>query len=511
MAPNLGRVVARLAEPTEVLPAAMADLINQNIKPPTAVGPGDVNVRAMYIVSDGVNSFGGRFPEEEHARLARLLVDSPVLIGHRKDKLPVGRNFHAEQVVRDKQPWVKSYFYWLKSSDDAEQLRDNIDGGIYKECSVAFTFGLPECSICGRDIRRCEHEPFESYEVDGEETSCHFNYRQIERVLETSLVYRGAVPQTSIVKELSETTGGELVEPKAVSDLNELRPDREYLIVPVYDGIMASVRPAGDRLSLSRMNGERLSDIPVGGERPHLLRHTADLVGMLVGYRGRERCPGARVEEYLQRGSGPVSRLQFNLYPGQGIVALARSRKKSPFDVRLIPHRIGSGSQVDRLAREVATRDGVELWEMPPEGGAFDPAGMGCLRYLPPPLKEKPAARYELHLAHPAGPAELRLHHPSLGSNPIVFNIARFDPERFGQGARFVACEAARPARSSAADGRGSLSGRLVRLTAAASGYICTCEGGLSGKLALRPIRLEGRDSFLLYHLASEGAAHVPA
>lgn len=167
MTTSLGRVTAHLAEPGEVIPPEFADLINVNIQPPTQVTVDDVYVRAMYIVSDQVNSFGGRFPYDEHERLARLLVDSPVLVGHRRDRLPVGRNFHAVMVERHHRPWVKSYFYWLRSADGAEQLRDNIDGGIYKECSIAFTFHLPECSVCGKDIRRCEHEPFEEYQRGG--------------------------------------------------------------------------------------------------------------------------------------------------------------------------------------------------------------------------------------------------------------------------------------------------------------------------------------------------------
>jgi hypothetical protein len=46
------------------------------------------------------------------------------------------------------------------------------------------------------------------YEVNGAQLSCHFNYRKIERVLETSLVYRGAVNDTSVSKELKAGTSG---------------------------------------------------------------------------------------------------------------------------------------------------------------------------------------------------------------------------------------------------------------------------------------------------------------
>ncbi|MGH8016319.1 MAG: hypothetical protein ACREBV_09025, partial [Candidatus Zixiibacteriota bacterium] len=141
--------------------------------------------------------------------LASLLTDSPVLIGHRKDKLPIGRNFHSVLINKDGRPWVKSYFYWLKSADGAESLKENIDGGIYKECSIGFTYFFPECSVCGEDIRRCDHQPLQKIINGGAESVIHFNYRKIERVLETSLVYRGALPDTRVTKEfnLSDSRG----------------------------------------------------------------------------------------------------------------------------------------------------------------------------------------------------------------------------------------------------------------------------------------------------------------
>ncbi len=205
MSATFGKIMAHLAEPIDKIPDELIDLINQNIKPPQPVNAEDVFVRAMFVVSDEINSFGGRFPSDEHPRLAALLIDSPVLVGHRKDKLPVGRNFHSTLLSKDGRQWVKSYFYWLKSSDGAESLRENIDGGIYKECSIGFTYLFPECSVCGNDIRRCDHQPLQKLVINGAETTIHFNYRQIERVLETSLVYRGALPDTSVTKELEQS------------------------------------------------------------------------------------------------------------------------------------------------------------------------------------------------------------------------------------------------------------------------------------------------------------------
>ena len=204
MSSSFGKITAVLDEPIDKVSEELVTLINKYIKPPEPVTSNDIYVRTMQVVSDEINSFGGRFPADEHPRLASLLIDSPVLIGHRKDKLPIGRNFHTVFINRDGRQWIKSYFYWLKSAAGSESLRENIDGGIYKECSIGFTYLFPECSVCGDDIRRCDHQPLQRFINGGVESVTHFNYRKIERVLETSLVYRGALPDTRVTKDLNE-------------------------------------------------------------------------------------------------------------------------------------------------------------------------------------------------------------------------------------------------------------------------------------------------------------------
>ena len=199
----LGNLEAKLLEKEEIPSDELIFLINSRIKPPVEVRKDDVFIRAMFLVSDQVNSYGGCFPSDEHGNLARLLIDSPVLVGHTKDKLPIARNFKAEIVKKDEANWIKVWFYWLKESAGSLSLKENIDHGIYKECSIGFTFELPECSICSEDMRRCQHIPFKSYPgPDDQLMQAHFNYRKISKVLETSLVYRGALPNTSITNDL---------------------------------------------------------------------------------------------------------------------------------------------------------------------------------------------------------------------------------------------------------------------------------------------------------------------
>jgi len=199
----LGKVEAFLSEKEIQVSEELVFLINTRIKPPLPVKKEDIYIRAMYLVSDQVNSFGGCFPLDEHPKLAELLIDSPVLVGHSKERLPIARNFKADLVKKDGANWVKVYFYWLKNSAEANTLRENIDHGIYKECSIGFSFEFPECSICEEDMRRCQHIPFRTYQKEsGEKAQAYFNYRNIVKVHETSLVYRGAVFGTSMTNEL---------------------------------------------------------------------------------------------------------------------------------------------------------------------------------------------------------------------------------------------------------------------------------------------------------------------
>jgi hypothetical protein len=197
-----GRLMVSLSEDRDFALQDFAGEINRVIRPPSEVSAEDIYVRAIYLVSDRVNSYGGRFPQDELENLCRLIIDSPVLVGHNKTGLPIARNFKAEVINGESESWVKVWFYWLKKSEGSRALLANIDGGIYKEGSIGFIFSLPECSICGEDIRNCVHVPLKEYGPAGNQKLCHYNYRKIEKVLETSLVFRGANPDTRATNEL---------------------------------------------------------------------------------------------------------------------------------------------------------------------------------------------------------------------------------------------------------------------------------------------------------------------
>lgn len=502
MSVSLGRVTARLALPAEQVSADLVELINRNVNPPTPLVADDVYVRAMYIVSDEVNSFGGRFPIEEHDRLVELLIDSPVMVGHRKDKLPIARNFHAATVERDGRQWVKSYFYWLKSAEGADNLRENIDGGIYKECSIGFTFLHPECSICGRDIRTCEHEPLAEYEVNGEQVSCYFNYRKIERVLETSLVYRGAVNDTSVSRELKAGTfaGNDVVlgaeAPASLKDLSELGEADQCLVTPHYDGLMVKIAMIDGRMKLCRLDGELLDEDTCNRFDLEQFAEHDELCGLLVPYRGKERLKFSALNKLLNGQPCQVSRLELKLVPRNGLDLSNLSENGKPDRIRMLRHEVVDIQQVDRAARSLMTRDGVRLWkldELPPQSAG----------YLYRPVGEKqPVSSYRV--CYPATSDGLQA-----GSEHMTFTfthegeqrrfvIRQGNQARLARGARFVADEV--PVKDGTNRNLSTeAKGRLVELSRQDGGYLLRLSGALEGWFALRRIKLEGQSRYLFY------------
>lgn len=172
--------------------------INRVIKPAQPATVETVHIGALMAASNQVNAQGGCFARTELLQLAALVIDAPVLIGHKKDELPIGRVFRGEIIERSGSPWLRAFFYWHRDQGRADEIRTGIDAGIYRECSLGFLYGKPECGVCRADMRRCRHRVNETVHFGGREIKAFYYYRQIERVLEISLVYRGAVAGTSV-------------------------------------------------------------------------------------------------------------------------------------------------------------------------------------------------------------------------------------------------------------------------------------------------------------------------
>ncbi|KPK95560.1 hypothetical protein AMJ80_04930 [bacterium SM23_31] len=170
--------------------------------PPVPVTAKDIYVRKCRLVGDGINCHFGRFHTEDLPELLRKTQGVSCLIGHRKETAGIARFFDgaiekhkARNIVTgelEEMNFIVPKIYWMKAHSHAEDLRVNIDGGIYHQASISWYFEKPACGICGKDIRLCEHVPGKRYNRE----LCFFWYEEIGDVLEGSIVYAGGHPGT---------------------------------------------------------------------------------------------------------------------------------------------------------------------------------------------------------------------------------------------------------------------------------------------------------------------------
>jgi hypothetical protein len=159
----------------------------------------DVHIRSLRLAGDTVNMQFGRFRTKDLPILLAMTDGAPVMTGHRKDKLPIGRLFGGDIVERNGINFIRPNIFWSAKLEEGEKLRVNIDHGIYNEASINIFFNKPTCSICGEDIRnseKCEHLPGKKYDDE----LCFFWYDEVKKVGEGSIVYRGSQEGTGFEK-----------------------------------------------------------------------------------------------------------------------------------------------------------------------------------------------------------------------------------------------------------------------------------------------------------------------
>lgn len=150
--------------------------------------PEEYAVFTLDLCNNQVDKHHSRFPEEELARICAMVPGRPLLERHDvRGSLPRGTFFrctlHREGDVVSVRPEV----YVLRTRENSDFIL-NIEGGVYRETSIGFSFETPECSVCGHDVRTCKHTPGRAYEGK----ACHFIMRNVIEVLEGSVVSSGS-------------------------------------------------------------------------------------------------------------------------------------------------------------------------------------------------------------------------------------------------------------------------------------------------------------------------------
>jgi len=150
--------------------------------------PEDFAVFRLDLCNNGIDKHFSRFPEEELERINALAPGRPLMERHDlRATLPRGRFFRSTLHRDGARLSVRPDVYVLRTAENEGFIR-NIEGGVYRETSIGFSFRTPECSVCGKDLRTCEHIPGRSYG----DALCHFIMRGVLDVIEGSIVAAGS-------------------------------------------------------------------------------------------------------------------------------------------------------------------------------------------------------------------------------------------------------------------------------------------------------------------------------
>lgn len=384
--------------------------INEIIKPPTPLQADDIYLGALYAASNQVNLQGGCFAEAELEQLAELVIGAPILVGHQKQQLPIGRAFKAELVTREDQPWLKVYFYWSRKQSGADQLKAGIDSGIYSECSLAFQYGKPECGICRADMRRCRHRIGQPVQLGGREIRAFYYYKELARVLEISLVYRGAVEGTKVEALAGSSADGQApcrstgqawtpaghstspFDPfwrnraRPIFKLTELEaPVGELIAEPLYNGLWCLLDYRDGKLEVTTPDGSTL-DLPILQRVPQQTQaDNFQLLAQVYPVKGGSRLP------LIDLLSGKTERVRvavFDIYErnDNDLRGLPLQQRKEILEVHCehthevfpAPYQVISPFDLDKLSRS-ATSIGLLL-------GAADQSGSLLAEFRAQPL-----------------------------------------------------------------------------------------------------------------------------
>ncbi len=488
---NIGKLQATLSDTAIDKIDNLLEILNNNIMPSEKLKAEDVHIRCMYIVSEELNSYGGKFPLEELYKIKDKIIDSPVLVGHQKDQLPIGRNFYAEVLFKENTHWVKSYFYWMKTADNADDLQKNIDGGIIKECSIGFTFLTPECSICKADIRTCRHEPFGSYSINGNKQNCFFYYKDVDKVLETSMVYRGAIPNTSISNELvTKRNISDLHKIEEIHSLETLDDKTTYLITPRYDGIDVVLNSSMNSIEIHPLENLNISQQILNKLFKEYPKNLSNRFAQLVGFRGKERCSKEELSKFLRGEQCKVKRAELRLFPNYELM------KSNYQNIKNIRYKIASKEEIKTVALSIMTKDGIRIFsadELPENN-------LG-LHYKPADIKNinRTECNPRYAISYKGTDMVLSLY---TKTDEKHFLVRRFLKQKFMRGNKFIA-EKIESVISSSIKNSQLNSGSILLITEENESMQVSLGGAVIENIIIQPMLIHKKEKFLFYKTSS--------
>lgn len=150
--------------------------------------PEEFVVFTLDLCHNQIDRHFSRFPDDELGKINAMVPGRPLMERHDlRGTLPRGTFFESALHQEDERLSVRPDVYVLRTKDNADFIL-NIEGGVYRETSIGFSFRTPECAVCQRDLRTCDHVPGRSYG----DVLCHYVMRDVLEVIEGSVVSCGS-------------------------------------------------------------------------------------------------------------------------------------------------------------------------------------------------------------------------------------------------------------------------------------------------------------------------------
>jgi len=167
----------------------------------------ELYVRRLAVCNDRYDRTWERFPAAYLERFAATLPGKALLAHHDHRRFPLGRFFKAAvETAPPAEPggepvrWLYGWAYLLNTPAN-EEVRAQIDAGIYSHVSIGFRWADLACDLCGRSLAtaECGHVPGRDY--DGRRCTATYSGDAAEaEAVEASVVTLGAQYGAAIMK-----------------------------------------------------------------------------------------------------------------------------------------------------------------------------------------------------------------------------------------------------------------------------------------------------------------------
>lgn len=191
----------------------------------------DIHIRKARVAHNQHDRTFERFPKAMLERFAETLPGKSLLPGHDTSALPLGRWFEADtrtrteefpvisggakvaEIVPGMEPqktrvtWLEAGFYFA-NDPGTELFRKCIDGGVYQDVSIGFSYDDIHCDVCRKSYWRsdCPHWAGQKLEDGVVVTLTYAGDPKLYEARETSIVYLGAQQHAELTKSLREGT-----------------------------------------------------------------------------------------------------------------------------------------------------------------------------------------------------------------------------------------------------------------------------------------------------------------